>query len=307
MNRLRISPDEDLALAFRWMTTRVIWKEVTALQNVAPLRLTVPAHGVPNGWPVALDLPKHQGPDIKDRAVVVSDDILELPNVNGSNLRAWSEGTYLRYLQPVDLAAVTITAKLIGMPHGERVKLEVTPQIEGDLIRIYVPHGALKPLGRELVLDLDAEDSSGRKLHLARYEIMRDLEGHDCGLANLFVVSAGEQGPAGQFAGIPDVALAGAVSSYLDANGINVNWGSITGNLTNQTDLQAALTDIGGALSGNTADIEGLTWWMGAMDGTLASAVLTVPQTLSPPAIEQVQANLDMPANFALYFHIMLL
>ena len=113
----------------RWEQPMIVYKPVSAIAQSAPMRLTVPAHGVPNGWRVALTGAKGM-PDINATANAVQDtdyhtatvvdaDTLELNDVNAAGFKAYLGGGILQYNAPVDLtgyrARMTIKDKIGGL------------------------------------------------------------------------------------------------------------------------------------------------------------------------------------------------
>ena len=51
---LTIQQGRTFSLALRWESPPVVYRPITAIAQTAPARLTVPAHGVPDGWRVAI-------------------------------------------------------------------------------------------------------------------------------------------------------------------------------------------------------------------------------------------------------------
>ena len=51
---LTIQQGRTFSLALRWESQPVVYRPITAIAQTAPARLTVPTHGVPDGWRVAI-------------------------------------------------------------------------------------------------------------------------------------------------------------------------------------------------------------------------------------------------------------
>ena len=51
---LSLVQGKTFALVLRWETEPVIYRAITAIQQTAPVRLTVTAHGAPDGWRCAV-------------------------------------------------------------------------------------------------------------------------------------------------------------------------------------------------------------------------------------------------------------
>jgi hypothetical protein len=101
-----------------------VYKAITAVSNVAPIRLTAPSHGLVDNWPVwvqgAGGLVAKAGytvlkpvnaridpPPASEfhTATVVDANTIELNDINGQILTAYTSGGYVQYLTPVDLSA----------------------------------------------------------------------------------------------------------------------------------------------------------------------------------------------------------
>jgi hypothetical protein len=200
MKTLVLSPHEDFAAVLRWMGTRTEWRDVTNIERTAPLRITAPAHGIPPDWPVTLDLPRHQGEDLCGKATVVSSNVIELGRVNGTNLRPYSgSGAFLKFLKPISLADTTVIAHFCR--HGkDPISVDVMLELNTHRIRLFAPLDRFADFGRAFRLDVDAEDSSGRKIHIFSAEIERTTERSRSNALDpfvLFTCVAGEEGKAG--------------------------------------------------------------------------------------------------------------
>ena len=86
---------------------------ISAVAQTAPLRITAPAHGIPDGWRVAIMNVKAVGDfgaannppkDSELHVVTVIDaDTIELNAINGAAFRAHTSGGQLAWRTPVDL------------------------------------------------------------------------------------------------------------------------------------------------------------------------------------------------------------
>lgn len=88
------------------------YRPITEIQKTAPLRLTVPGHGLPAEWPVWFEgvagwsaLNRDKLREMFRMAAPVDTDTIELNELNGTGQKA--AGGMLVYRQPVDLAGVT--------------------------------------------------------------------------------------------------------------------------------------------------------------------------------------------------------
>ena len=86
---------------------------ISAVSQTAPLRISALAHGIPDGWRVAImnvksvgDFAAQNNPpkDAELRPVTVIDaDIVEFNAINGAAFRAYVSGGQLAYREPLDL------------------------------------------------------------------------------------------------------------------------------------------------------------------------------------------------------------
>lgn len=101
----------------RWEAPPFVYKAITAVPQLAPVRLTVPMHGVPDGWRVAVQSvlgmiqinAKNDPPARSDyvQATTVDANTVELNVINASGFSAYASGGVLRYATPVDLTGFT--------------------------------------------------------------------------------------------------------------------------------------------------------------------------------------------------------
>lgn len=133
----------------RWSTSECVFKSVTAVAATAPVRLTVPGHGVPDGWNVSVE--GHTSLSSKAQKVRVIDaDTLELPCVNGTGFRSQTAPVVIRYNAPVDLAGYTARQQFKDKIGGT-VLYEITTENGGIII-----DSAEKTIGRTIPADVTA-------------------------------------------------------------------------------------------------------------------------------------------------------
>ena len=119
------SPTQDITIVkgatfsrvLRWESTPFVYKAITAITKAAPVSITSTAHGVPDGWRVAIVSvqgmrqinAKNTPPRATDfhKATKTSADVIALNDVNSSEYDAWTSGGYIMYYTPVSLAGVT--------------------------------------------------------------------------------------------------------------------------------------------------------------------------------------------------------
>lgn len=105
------------AQVLRWEDTTLVYKAITAITQAAPVSITATAHGVKDGWRVAVvsaggmtDInARYSPPAASDYqpAAVVDVNTIELNKVNSSGYDAYTSGGYLVYKTPINLSSYT--------------------------------------------------------------------------------------------------------------------------------------------------------------------------------------------------------
>lgn len=168
------------SIPIMWESRRLIYRSITSIQNTAPVRVTCPGHGLPDGWMVAVanakglvDLNATGNPP-KDhefrQATYVDPDTIEFNKVNGSAFRGHQANTgHLVYYEPV-LPVVGLKARMqIKNKVGGTVLYELTTEnggitLDAVLKRITLDFPADAFVGaawKAGVYDLETEDPSG--------------------------------------------------------------------------------------------------------------------------------------------------
>ena len=108
---------------------------ITAIAQSAPLRVTAPAHGIPDGWRVAIanvkavgDFAAQNNPpkDSDLHPVTVADaDTIEFNAINGAAFRAHTSGGQLAWRLPIDLGQY------------ESARMNVRDKVGGALLASY--------------------------------------------------------------------------------------------------------------------------------------------------------------------------
>ena len=102
-------------MAARWEQPKFVYATITGITQTAPVSITATAHGVPNGWRVAIQSVKGMtdinASDLKDKsflqATVVDANTIELNTVNAIDFKPYTSGGVVVYRTPVDLAGYT--------------------------------------------------------------------------------------------------------------------------------------------------------------------------------------------------------
>lgn len=110
----------------RWGIEPLISVPITAITQAAPARITAPGHGVPNGWPVAINgvtgmtqinatrYPP-RGEDWQTAQVVDTNTVL-LPEVSSAAYSAYLAGGFLVYRTPAPLTGIVFALSIFSDP-----------------------------------------------------------------------------------------------------------------------------------------------------------------------------------------------
>lgn len=167
-------------LPIMWEGPRLIYKPIETIANSAPVRITVPEHGLPDGWMVAvanarglIELNAAGNPprDNEFRAAVVLDaSTIELNKVNAAGYKTHTRSTgqlvYYEPALPVTSAKARMQVKSkIG---GEELYLLTTENgrivldpVRMRIVLIFAADAFVSAPWRTAVYDLEVEDASG--------------------------------------------------------------------------------------------------------------------------------------------------
>lgn len=114
MDKLKIIQGSTLAQPIRWYVEPYIYKPITEVVSLAPLRLKVVGHGLPPFWKtevlsvkgmIEINSTEKEKPTDYHYATLIDDDIIEFNDVNASNYGPYVNGTgHIRYYTPASLA-----------------------------------------------------------------------------------------------------------------------------------------------------------------------------------------------------------
>jgi hypothetical protein len=129
-----IRKGETFSQALRWEAPPIIWKEITAISQTAPARLTVPAHGCKPNWRVKVSTPKsmRELDEVTTQATVIDADTVELNTVNASSYKPYTGGGYLSFNTPVDMTGMAARMSIKTKVGGELL-LSLT-SLNGDIV-----------------------------------------------------------------------------------------------------------------------------------------------------------------------------
>lgn len=140
---LDIRQGSTFIFVFRWETTPIVYKPITAVVAQAPVRITAPMHGLPTGWRAAvvsvLGMTHLNAKNVPPRSsdyypvTIIDANTVELNAVNAAGFSAYISGGYLQFNTPVDLTAYTARMKVKDRIGGTTL-LELTTANAGIAI-----------------------------------------------------------------------------------------------------------------------------------------------------------------------------
>lgn len=117
MSDLSIRQGSTFSTVLRWEAGPIVYKPITGITQGAPVRLTVPGHGMPSGWRAAVTGVKGMteinatANAIKDKdyhqVSIVDANNVEFNDTNASGFKAYVSGGVLQYNTAVDLGGYT--------------------------------------------------------------------------------------------------------------------------------------------------------------------------------------------------------
>lgn len=119
---LSLVQGKTFALVLRWETAPVIYRTITAIQQSAPVRLTVNTTGLPDGWRCAVSNVKGMT-EINAEAnalrendfnpiTVIDATTLEINSINAAGFKPYVSGGILQLNTPVNLTGYTARMKI---------------------------------------------------------------------------------------------------------------------------------------------------------------------------------------------------
>lgn len=169
--RLDVLQGATFTFVFRWETTPIVYKAITAILAQAPARLTVPGHGLTEGWRAAVQSVRgmrqinavNDPPEDADYhpVTVVDANTIELNDVNAASYSTYSGGGYLRFNTPVDLAGYTARMKVKDRVGGTELLL-----LDTSNSRIAIDSAA-----KTITLTLAANDTDDLAFTSAVYDL----------------------------------------------------------------------------------------------------------------------------------------
>ena len=114
---LQINQGKTFSLVLRWETEPCVYRPITAIQQTAPVRLTVNTTGLPDGWNCAVTNVKGMT-EINAEAnalrendfnpvTIVDATTLEINSINAAGFKPYVSGGILQFNTPVSLTGYT--------------------------------------------------------------------------------------------------------------------------------------------------------------------------------------------------------
>ena len=147
-NDLTILKGRTFTLVLRWETTPIVYKAITAIEQSAPARLTVPGHGCVDGWRAAVTGVKGM-PEINAEAnkvrsadyqtvTIVDANTIEFNELDASGFKPYVSGGFLQYHTPVDLTGYTGRMKVKDKVGGTVLLSSSAPDAPLNVIDVAV-------------------------------------------------------------------------------------------------------------------------------------------------------------------------
>lgn len=143
----------------QWETDPIVYKAITAVAQTAPCQLTVPGHGLPASWPVAIicvkgmiELNSENSPPRDSDYVVATKtgtDTIELNAKSCACYKTYTSGGYIQFYTPHTLASYHARMSIKDKVGGT----ELMSLTDANL-RILI-----NDTDKIIKLDLDAEDT----------------------------------------------------------------------------------------------------------------------------------------------------
>jgi hypothetical protein len=152
---LQINQGKTFSLVLRWESEPTVFKVITAIQQTAPVRMTVDTTGLPDGWRCAVTNVKGmteinaEANNLKDKdyrsVTVIDPTTLEINAVNAAGFKAYASGGILQYNTPVDLTGYT-------------ARMAVKDKVGGTVLHSLTP--ALDTAAHTITLTISATETA---------------------------------------------------------------------------------------------------------------------------------------------------
>ena len=134
---LSLVQGKTFSLVLRWETEPIIYRNITAIQQAAPVRITSANHGIPDGWRCAVTNVKGmteinaEANALRDRdynpVTVIDANTVEINAINAAGFKAYTSGGILQFNTPVSLVGYTARMAIKDKVGGTVLKSLVSP------------------------------------------------------------------------------------------------------------------------------------------------------------------------------------
>lgn len=176
---IQIPAGRDYEIPLRPTTAEIIYKPISAIIASAPVRLTVTAHGVPNGWPVQAK-GKREGTPLIDLgaqyATVIDANTIELNALQSLDWPAYTSGdAVLSYNQPMSLSGYSFRMRVKERAADTESLVDISTAsgqitVVDNTLLMRLPNIQTAALvGSRYVYELEATETSTSKKFLVLY------------------------------------------------------------------------------------------------------------------------------------------
>lgn len=126
---IAITKGRTFEFTYRYADSALVYKAITGMPNALPVQLTIPSHGIPDGWPITIEgikQPLELNSDSEECcgtyfATFVDINTIELNRTNASAWRPYTSGGAVVYHSPYDLA-------------GHSARMQIRDRVEGSVL-----------------------------------------------------------------------------------------------------------------------------------------------------------------------------
>ena len=168
---LEITQGKTYALVLRWETEPIIYKAISAIQQTAPVRMTVTGHNMKNGWRVAVTNVKGMteinaaANSVKDKdynpVTVIDPNTIEINAINAAGFKPYVSGGHVQCNTPVDMTGYT-------------ARLAIKDKIGGTLLKLLTTENAgiiIDVNKATIMLNISATDTAGFTWKTGYYDL----------------------------------------------------------------------------------------------------------------------------------------
>ena len=120
---IKIIKGKTFEFVYRYADSELLYLPISGMPSIAPVRLTVANHGMPDGWPISVESvksPEELNTGYGDFyiASVVSPSVIELNSIRSDGWRPYSAGGYVIFNRPFDLTGCSARMQIRDRVNG---------------------------------------------------------------------------------------------------------------------------------------------------------------------------------------------